>query len=440
MLKFVLPMPYSAIVFEYQCGSDEAYDLRCAVLRRTDNDHRPVYRFIKGGFREAAFLRTDEEGRQIFCDDKQMVDAYISMRTECSRQLDIAEYRAVILGSEARTQDTKALRRMSVVYGFGSRLTNLDRLIAAVAKERLDFKDFVRLAITIVQERLNTHGDAPSRQKITLRQSRDQIDRWLRDRTAMEHAFGMVKDVDLLREALNQHNQAEIECRAARLEIAPTLRLRREWLAANQDSLQIARTDLITHETQSQLAIECLMTAATTAAAAKDVSTNKVREEDARRESFHLPEVQGWASALDRLEQMQVEHQGLEASADAMSGKSTNIENRFAGLINEARNEAGATASRLRSSKEGARVRADEAADVIRAASKTQEDVLATEFAVMESELGPQIDDLVDGKAKLEAQIEAAQPSRAASDAKEAAQASVGPSPPVASATRGWTR
>jgi Protein of unknown function (DUF3584) len=139
-----------------------------------------------------------------------MVDAYIAMGTECSRQLDIAEYRAVILGTEARTQDAKALRRMSVVYGFGSRLTNLDRLIAAVAKERLDFKDFVRLAITIVQERLNTHGDAPSRQKVTLRQSKDQIDRWLRDRSALEIAFGMVKDVDLLREALEQHNQAEI--------------------------------------------------------------------------------------------------------------------------------------------------------------------------------------------------------------------------------------
>jgi hypothetical protein len=35
LLKFVLPMPYSAIAFEYQCGSDEAHDVRCAVLRLT---------------------------------------------------------------------------------------------------------------------------------------------------------------------------------------------------------------------------------------------------------------------------------------------------------------------------------------------------------------------------------------------------------------------
>ncbi|WP_169803287.1 ATP-binding protein [Hydrogenophaga intermedia] len=112
MLKFVLPMPYSAIVFEYQRGNDEEHDMRCAVLRRGDNDHRPVYRFINRGFREEAFLHTNEEGRQIFCDDGQMRDAYIAMGAQCSKLLDISEYRAVILGAEARTQDAKELRRL----------------------------------------------------------------------------------------------------------------------------------------------------------------------------------------------------------------------------------------------------------------------------------------------------------------------------------------
>lgn len=425
MLKFVLAMPYSAIVFEYQCGDDEAHDLRCAVLRRTDNDHRPVYRFINGGFREEAFLRSDEQGRQLFCDDKQMVDAYFAMGVDCSRQLDIAEYRAVILGTEARTQDAKALRRMSVVYGFGTRLTNLDRLIAAVAKERLDFKDFVRLAISIVQERLNTHGDAPSRQKVTLRQSKDQIARWLRDRSALEVAFGMVKDVSLLREGLEQHNKAEMAFRAVRLEVAPALKLRRERLAAAQDSLKQARSDLNTHNVQSQQTLETLRTAVQVTANHKDACDNKVREEDARRGALHLSEVQEWARALDRLDQMQVELQGLDSSAEAMSGKSTDIEVRFTNLVNDARNAARNAASRLRASKEDIRSRAADEADALRTASKAQEDGLTAEFAAIEADLTPQIDDLVEDKAKLEAQIDAAQPSRAASDAQTAARALV---------------
>ncbi len=422
MLKFVLPMPYSAIVFEYQCGDDEAHDLRCAVLRRTDNDHRPVYRFINGGFREEAFLRIDEEGRQLFCDDKQMVDAYIALGVECSRQLDIAEYRAVILGTEARTQDANALRRMSVVYGFGTRLTNLDRLIAAVAKERLDFKDFVRLAITIVQERLNTHGDAPSRQKVTLRQNKDQIARWLRDRSALEVAFGMVKDVGLLREGLEQHNKAEMAFRAVRLEIAPALKLRRERLAATQDSLKQTRSDLSSHNVHSQQMLETLQAAVEGSASYKDLCTNKVREENARRGALHLTEVQDWARALDRADQMQVELQGLDSSAEAMSGKSTDIEVRFTNLVNDARNAARDAASRLRASKEDIRSRAADEAEALRTASKAQEDGLVAEFAAIEADLTPQIDELVDGKAKLEAQIEAAQPSRAASDAQAAAR------------------
>lgn len=425
MLKFVLAMPYSAIVFEYQCGDDEAHDLRCAVLRRTDNDHRPVYRFINGGFREEAFLRSDEQGRQLFCDDKQMVDAYFALGVECSRQLDIAEYRAVILGTEARTQDAKALRRMSVVYGFGTRLTNLDRLIAAVAKERLDFKDFVRLAITIVQERLNTHGDSPSRQKVTLRQSKDQIARWLRDRSALEVAFGMVKDVGLLREGLEQHNKAEMAFRAVRLEVAPALKLRRERLAAAQDVLKQARSDLNTHNVQSQQTLETLRTAVQVEANHKDACDNKVREEDARRGALHLSEVQEWARALDRLDQMQVELQGLDSSAEAMSGKSTDIEVRFTNLVNDARNAARDAASRLRASKEDVRSRSAGEAEAFRTASKEQEDDLVAEFAAIEDGIKPQINDLVEGKAKLEAQIETAQPGRAASDAQTAARALV---------------
>lgn len=422
MLKFVLPMPYSAIVFEYQRGSDEEHDVRCAVLRRGDNDHRPVYRFINLGFREDAFLRTNEEGRQIFCDDKQMVDAYIAMGAECSRQLDSAEYRAVILGTEARTQDAKALRRMSAMYGFGSRLTNLERLISAVAKEKLDFKDFVRLAITIVQERLNAHGDAPSRQKVTLRQSKDQIASWLRDRSALEMAFGMTKDVDLLREALDQYSKAEASLRAVRMEVAPALKLRRDTLLVTQRALKDACTALNEHEAKSQKTAESLMAAAENVAAARDAATNKMRSEEARRASLHLIDVQDWALALNRVEQMQVDQRHLETSADAMSGKSLDIENKFRALMGEAGNAARDAADKIRASKEDVRARAETEADSSRNAAQAQQKGLSTEFTAIEAEITPQINELIDEKAKLQAQVEVAQPSQASRQALKAAQ------------------
>ncbi|TAL65639.1 MAG: ATP-binding protein [Burkholderiaceae bacterium] len=422
MLKFVLPMPYSAIVFEYQRGSDEEHDVRCAVLRRANNDHRPLYRFINRGFREEAFVRTDEQGRQIFCDDIQMADAYFAMGADCSRQLDIAEYRAVILGTEARTQDAKALRRMSADYGFGSRLTNLDRLVAAVAKERLDFKDFVRLAITIVQERLNAHGDAPSRQKITLRQSKDQIERWLRDRSALEAAFGMARDVELLREAIDLHGKAENVLRAVRLEVAPALKFRRERMTATQSSLKSAGAILGSYQTSSRETVLALMKAAGDAAGARDASAGRVHKENARRESLELSQVQGWALELDRAPQMQVDHQNLEASTRLMSGKSDGIVNRFTSLINDARNAARDAAQKLRSSKDQARDRAEREAETIRNAHEEQGKALDAEFSAIKDELDPQIQELVERHAKLEAQIEAAQPSQASKEALDTAR------------------
>lgn len=417
MLKFVLPMPYSALVFEYQCGDDEAHDVRCAVLRRTDNDHRPVYRFINSGFREEAFLRTDEEGRQIFCDDKQMVDAYISMGIECSRQLDIAEYRAVILGSEARTQDAKALRRMSVAYGFGSRLTNLDRLIAAVAKERLDFKDFVRLAITIVQERLNTHGDAPSRQKVTLRQSKDQIDRWLRDRSALELAFGMAKDVDLLREALDQHSKAEMVLRGVRREVPPALAFRKQRLISTQDTLKEARTDLGAHITQSAETVRDLSEEAALADQSLLSCLREVLAEEERRRSLQLSQVDAWASDLDRIGQMEVEYRSLVSSEKAVVGMSSDIEMRFSGLITSTETAAMQAASDIRATKDDARSRAGDEEDAIRSSYAVMLRELESEYNTIKDGLDPQIQKLIEEKASLEAQIAAAQPSQAATDA-----------------------
>jgi hypothetical protein len=425
MLKFVLPMPYSAIVYEYQCGADEAHDVRCAVLRRTDNDHRPVYRFIKGAFRDEAFLRKDELDRQLFCDDKQMVDAYIAMGIECSRQLDIAEYRAVILGTEARTQDAKALRRMSVVYGLGKRLTNLDRLIAAVAKERLDFKDFVRVAITIVQERLNTHGDAPSRQKVTLRQSKDQIDRWLRDRTALEVAFGLAKDVDLLREAIEQHSQAETLLRGVRREVPPALASRKQRLITTQDALKEARSEHGAHLSRTADAVRDLIEKASAADQVRLASQLAVQAEEERRKSLQLSHVQSWASELDQVGQMEVEYQSLVSTEKAVVGKSGDIERRFSDLVTKAETAALKAASEIRAGKDGARSHASVQEETIRSAHAVRLRDLEVEHGAIKDGLDPQIQALVDEKATREAQVAAAQPSQAAMDALKSAGGAV---------------
>lgn len=422
MLKFVLPMAQSAIVFEYQRGSDEVHDVRCAVLRRTDSDHRPVFRLIHGCFREEAFVRKNDEGELTFCDDRQTAQAYESMGIQVSQLLDISDYRAVILGTEARTQDGKKLRVLSTVYGFGSRLTNLDRLIAAVAKERVDFKDFVRLAITIVQERLNSQGDAPSRQRVTLRQSKEQIQRWLRDRHALEIAFSMTKDVELLREAGGQHTQAEATLRTARQRIAPALVLRRDHLSTNSRARSRTQTALEDHAREAQQIFQVLSSKASISAAALLKVQSGIRTEEARRSSLSLDLVQSWASAIERIPLLEADRIAAKMQAETVNAKAVEINANYQEQINRARLAATQAAARARESKEHARERSSAKANQLREVHQTRTREADEEFHAKSTDLHPQIEELTENKAALKAQIESAQASKDARDALEAAQ------------------
>ncbi|WP_168708564.1 ATP-binding protein [Hydrogenophaga sp. PAMC20947] len=425
MLKFVLPMAQSAIVFEYQRGSDETHDVRCAVLRRTDNDHRPVFRLINGGFREEAFLRTNDEGELTFCDDRQTAQAYEAMGVQVSQLLDIADYRAVILGMEARTQDAKKLRVLSTVYGFGSRLTNLDRLIAAVAKERVDFKDFVRLAITIVQERLSSNGDAPSRQRVTLRQSKEQIQRWLRDRHALELAFSMTKDVELLREACKEHTQSETDLRTARLRIAPALMLRRDQLGANSRFLSKTISDQSEHAADGQDRYQTLNDTASVAANAMLAAKTSVTAEEARRGSLSLDAVHSWSAAVERIPQLQDDQATVKAQIESHSGKADKIISNYKDLIHNASQMATKAAAKLRDGKDAVRIRWS--ADSTRLTELHQQRVreVDEELDGQSGEIGFQLDNVIEAKATLKAQINSAQASAATQEALELARSAV---------------
>ena len=180
MLRFVLPTAQSAIVFEYQRGDDEEQDVRCVVLRRTPGGDSAEYRFIMGPFRADLFTMATPAGVKVFRDDAQMVEAITASGMRPMRKLSIADYRAVILGLKAMNQDGRELRQMSTQYGFANRsLPHLDRLISAVVKEKVNFKDFVHVAVTIVQEAIGGPTTGLERGKFSLRQSRSQIDRWL---------------------------------------------------------------------------------------------------------------------------------------------------------------------------------------------------------------------------------------------------------------------
>lgn len=75
MLRFVLPHPQCAVVFEYQRGSTED-DVRLTILRRQNGSDAPEYRFMEGQFRKELFIDELADGSgAVFLNDIGTVDA-----------------------------------------------------------------------------------------------------------------------------------------------------------------------------------------------------------------------------------------------------------------------------------------------------------------------------------------------------------------------------
>lgn len=220
MIPFVLPGPRSALAFEYERG-DHDDDVRLVVLRhRSDGSESAEYRFFRSGFRQELFIKDGH-----FLDDSGTVDAAKALGISPTEKLTAADYRHVILGIKAQNQRQAELRRLSMDYGLGRKqLTNLDKLVAAMVKEDVNFPDLVQVAVGMVME--NTGARAEERDKVALRQSKRQIQLWIEDRRACSESRALEPQVQELRGAVESVRRSEAALREFRTEV--------EFLAADR--------------------------------------------------------------------------------------------------------------------------------------------------------------------------------------------------------------
>lgn len=348
MLRFVLPTAQSAIVFEYQRGDDEEQDVRCVVLRRTLGGDSAEYRFIMGPFRADLFTMATPAGVKVFRDDAQMVEAITAAGMRPMRKLSIADYRAVILGLKAMNQDGKELRQMSAQFGFANRsLPHLDRLISAVVKERVNFKDFVHVAVTIVQEAIGGATTGLERSKFSLRQSRSQIDRWLANRDACEAAFKLAPKVEKLREAIRECNQAEAQLREEKLQIVPLLALQVDTLRMRKNSRQALEADREYVIDVEGAKLSTLQIAASSAKQEADRADLVVNSEEERRNTLHLGEIEIWASELDGVNGLNEQVSQIGQQLGIAQGKSANIAQEYGEQIQQVNVQAATEDARL---------------------------------------------------------------------------------------------
>lgn len=189
MIAHTLPDASSAVAFEYE--RETPGDLRCVVMHCRAGEDAAQFHFIHGGYREEFFYDAHNQfvPREAF---KARVEA---QGVQVSRKLFLNQYRSVILNERQLTKEGVELRRLAAVYSLGpAPLYNLDQIAAAMANEKISFRDLQNIVIERVSDAQgDAHAAAGSRE---LKRNRDDVSRWLDDRNHLARIMAEKPRVD----------------------------------------------------------------------------------------------------------------------------------------------------------------------------------------------------------------------------------------------------
>ncbi len=360
LVRFVLPTDASAIAFEYQRGGES--ELRLAVIRRrADDPDVPFYRMYRCGLLKELFV---SDGR--FLSDEETQARATELGIATTSKLTTSEYRSVILRTSATSRDKERLRRYSVDWSFGPKqLDNLDRVVAAMVKKHINFSDIVQVAVGLVQHDL---GQGAERAKLSFKQGREPIERWLRNRQACLDAFKLTSEVVALEDELGEHRQTEARYRACRADVAAVLQARKREameLASHFESLAAERQAHVQAELQKKAELE--QAASRTSGEARSA---KLEYEDAAAmaANFESERAAHWEQQVQELPALRSRLQSLRDQVAAAEARHADVKTKYAELEHDARTRAGDQSLELERSKEPYRQRLADATSRIAAA------------------------------------------------------------------------
>ncbi len=351
MIRFVIPTDASAIAFEYQRGSSDESDLRLAVIRRrADDPDTPFYRIYRCGYRKDLFVA---DGR--FLPDEETQAKAIELGIQATSKLTTADYRSVILYTPSSSKDREKLRRYGMEYSFGPRkLDNLDRVVAAMVKKHISFPDIVQVAVDLVQHDL---GQGAERAKLTFKQGKGPIDRWLANRQACLDAFRLADDVADLEGDIGAHRDAETRLRASRADVAVVRTARKtesEQLVGEVQALTTARvsTSKLEQERKADLT-----DAASQASRSAIKARGEFEEAEATEQSFKSNDAEGWERKAVELPSLKAALRTTREQLDVAEAKHQEANLRYTQLESEAKSRAGDESLALEKGKQDHRDR-----------------------------------------------------------------------------------
>lgn len=197
MIRHTLPDPTSAVAYEYERESDA--QLRTVVMYAKEGEDVPDFRIVSAGFDETFFY--DEN--QMFVTRSEFANRLRLRNIDVSPVLQLNEYRSVILNERMSSKNAKQMMLLARDHSLGPRpLRNLNQIAAAMANEKISFRELRNIVLERVAEDQATET---KRQNVReLKQRREDVTTWLESRGHMVDILKRKPDAGRMKERVTR--------------------------------------------------------------------------------------------------------------------------------------------------------------------------------------------------------------------------------------------
>lgn len=204
MIRHTLPDPSSAVAYEYERESDS--HLRTVVMYAKEGEDIPDFRIVSAGFDETFFY--DENN--LFVTRTEFAPRLHARNINVSPVLQLNEYRSVILNERMSSKNAKQMALLARDHSLGPRpLRNLNQIAAAMANEKISFRDLQNIVLERVTEDQATES---KRQNVReLKQRREDVTTWLDGRTHMAEIVKRKPDADRMKARIGRIKEVHLE-------------------------------------------------------------------------------------------------------------------------------------------------------------------------------------------------------------------------------------
>lgn len=204
MIRHTLPDPSSAVAFEYERDSSE--NLRTVVMYAREGEDIPDFRIVSAGFDETFFYDEND----LFVTRMEFANRLRLRGINVSPVLQLNEYRSVILNERINSKNAKEMALLARDHSLGPRpLRNLNQIAAAMANEKISFRDLQNIVLERVAEDQATESKRHNVRE--LKQRREDVTTWLDGRTHMADILQRKPDAERMKVRVGRIKTCHLE-------------------------------------------------------------------------------------------------------------------------------------------------------------------------------------------------------------------------------------